>query len=255
MVRCLDPELLCVPGRSHADCCASASESAYPEFLWLRHLVRRRQLRCRDNRNIRQCPPRSLPRPWHQQHQHDHRQEVQLGRGWKPLLADSYGKRQCLQPYAVQQSGQPVRSRNLRPNHFGSCCTSNAACSEDHLLNNHNITVTRGAPRRLSCGFWCRAGAGLWKENGDQALPAMLFLAATFIEIDFAVAFLAGTATLLAAFFAFGSASLVLAPAGFALAEAFLRAARVFSASAALSSASNSAGVSGRTDLRSRSMS
>jgi len=45
------------------------------------------------------------------------------------------------------------------------------------------------------------------------------------------------------------------APAGLVLAALRRRAARVFSASAAFSSASNSAGESGRADLRSRSMS
>jgi hypothetical protein len=83
------------------------------------------------------------------------------------------------------------------------------------------------------------------------AFLALAFLTVAFFELTaltgafFAVAFFA--LAFLAAFLGFGGAS----SAGLVL----LRTVRVFSASSAFSSASNSAGVSGRADFLNRSMS
>ena len=77
-------------------------------------------------------------------------------------------------------------------------------------------------------------------------------LAATFFAAFFAGAAFAPATAFLAAFFGLGAA---FAGADLDFVAAFSRAARVLAASAAFNSASNSAGVSGRADLRSRSMS
>jgi hypothetical protein len=116
---------------------------------------------------------------------------------------------------------------------------------------------------------------------GDQAFRPVRFFAAVFLNTvffagDFLAAGFFGLLFFAGILFAAGLAALVfpatalpalfffaaffgldtdLAAAGLALIEALLRAARVLAARADLSSASNSAGVNGRADLRSLSMS
>ena len=78
-------------------------------------------------------------------------------------------------------------------------------------------------------------------------------LAATFLTAVFF--FTGGVFFVTGAFFFAALLGSAASATGLAFAEALVRTARVFAARAAFSSASNSAGVNGRADFRSRSMS
>ena len=87
-----------------------------------------------------------------------------------------------------------------------------------------------------------------------QAFAAFFFATVFFAALRGAAA-LGAAGAFFAAFFTLGAAAAFFVAVLLDFAEALSRTAMVFAASTAFNSASNSAGVRGRADLRSRSMS